>query len=270
MESHSQKAWVGKVYACHQLSQQASGEYLLFLDADVRLEPNTIELSLELLDKKRVGLLSGFPKFPVDGFLASLLVPMQHVLIYLHLPLYLANYTTYAAASAAHGSFMFFDSKIYRSFGGHQAVKSSLVEDVHLTRAVKQSGERTCLANMTSHATCYMYHSNREVWNGFSKNAFPGIGRSFLLAVIVISFYSLAFVLPLLLLWFAFTLHWLWALPLVISLMIRLLIDWLSNQKIWIGLFMPFSALSFIIILIRSMYLSLNKSGFTWKGRTYS
>ncbi|MDQ0205754.1 glycosyltransferase family 2 protein [Alkalicoccobacillus murimartini] len=264
------KDWVGKVFACHQLSKQANGEYLLFLDADVRLQPNTIDVALGLLHKQQAGLLSGFPRFPVKGLLASLLVPMQHVLIYLHLPLYLANYTRLPAASAAHGSFMLFDAEIYRSFGGHQAVKHSLVEDVHLTRAVKRSGARACLANITDFVSCFMYQSNQDVWRGFSKNAFPGIGRSYVLAAFVIVFYSLVFVLPLPFIWFAFSLHWLFALPLVLSVSIRLMIDRMSNQKKWIGFLMPFSALAFICILIRSMYLAITKTGFTWKGRSYS
>lgn len=262
--------WVGKVHACHQLSQQATGAYLLFLDADVRLAPNTIEQAVSLMKSQGSGLLTGFPKFPVTGLLAKLLVPMQHVLIYLHLPLYLANRTSYVAASAAHGSFMLFETMTYRSIGGHTSVKQSLVEDVHLARAIKKSGAKACLANVTDHVTCYMYHQNRDVWQGFSKNAFPGIGRSYLLAICIICLYSALFIFPLFLAGFAFTSAWYYALPLLISLGIRLLIDQLANQRNWIWLLMPFSALAFILILIRSMALAWSKSGFTWKGRTYS
>lgn len=262
--------WVGKVHACHQLSLQANGAYLLFLDADVRLAPTTIEQAIALIKSQEAGLLTGFPRFPVSGLLAKLLVPMQHVLIYLHLPLYLANRTTHVTASAAHGSFMLFESMTYRSIGGHQSVKDSLVEDVHLARAIKKSGARACLANVTEHVTCYMYHQNRDVWQGFSKNAFPGIGRSYLLAVSIICLYSVLFVFPLFLAGFAFTIAWYYALPLLISLGIRLVIDQLANQKNWIWLLMPFSALAFILILMKSMALAWSKSGFTWKGRTYS
>lgn len=262
--------WVGKVHACHQLSQQANGAYLLFLDADVRLARNTVEQAIALMKHQEAGLLTGFPKFPVNGLLAKLLVPMQHVLIYLHLPLYLANSTSFVTASAAHGSFMFFETMTYRSIGGHQSVKNSLVEDVHLARAIKKSGAKACLANVTEHVTCYMYHQNRDVWQGFSKNAFPGIGRSYLLAICIICLYSALFIFPLFLAGFAFTFAWYYALPLLISLAIRLLIDQLASQRNWIWLLMPFSALAFILILMRSMALAWSKSGFTWKGRTYS
>lgn len=262
--------WVGKVHACHQLSQQANGTYLLFLDADVRLAPNTIEQAVALIKDEDAGLLTGFPKFPVTGLFAKLLVPMQHVLIYLHLPIYLANRTAHVTASAAHGSFMFFETMTYRSIGGHSSVKQSLVEDVHLARAIKKSGARVCLANVTQHVTCYMYHRNRDVWQGFSKNAFPGIGRSYLLAICIICLYSVLFVSPLVLAGFAFFTEWFYALPLLIGLGIRFVIDQLANQRNWICLLMPFSALAFILILIRSMALAWSKSGFTWKGRTYS
>ncbi len=35
--------WLGKNWACHQLSKTAKGEIILFIDADVSLEPHTVE-----------------------------------------------------------------------------------------------------------------------------------------------------------------------------------------------------------------------------------
>ncbi|TSB46586.1 glycosyltransferase [Alkalicoccobacillus porphyridii] len=263
-------SWVGKNFACHQLSQHAKGTYLLFLDADVRLASTAIDVSLHTLQHRTAGLLSGFPKFPVKGLLAMLAVPMQHVFIYLHLPLMLANNSKLPQASAAHGSFMFFNSAIYHAIGGHQAVKSSLVEDVHLARLVKQKGFSTCLANVTNYVSCNMYQSNKDVWAGFSKNAFPGIGKSWLLAAFVIFFYSFIFVLPVGLLWFAFSSHWLYSIPFALSVITKGAIDYLAAQKAWIAILMPLSALVIIAILLRSMSLTVLKSGYSWKGRTYS
>ncbi|MGJ9382455.1 glycosyltransferase [Salipaludibacillus sp. CF4.18] len=96
------KKWVGKVHACHQLSEAATGDYLLFLDADVRVHPETIQRSL-MAFKKDTGLVTGFPNYPLKSILGHLLVPMQHFVVFLHLPILLANKTTWPAATAAHG-----------------------------------------------------------------------------------------------------------------------------------------------------------------------
>lgn len=262
--------WGGKNYACEQLSKQASGAYYLFLDADVRLHSHAVEASLEQLQQRSASLLSGFPAFPVKGFLAPLVVPMQHVFIYLHLPLLLCNNSRMPQAAAAHGCFMLFEAKAYQFIGGHQAVKASLVEDVHLARLMKQKGYAICLANITHYVTCSMYQTTKEVWHGFSKNAFPGIGKSWLVASFVILFYSFVFILPVCLLWFAFAEHWLYAFPLLLSILTKWLIDRMARQKAWIALFIPFSAIATLAILIRSISLSVTKTGYTWKGRTYS
>jgi len=164
------KGWAGKVHACHQLSENASGDFLLFLDADARLKPDTLENFLPFFEKGKVQLVTGFPRFPVTSWLSKLLVPMQHFVIWLHLPLSLANYTSYKQATAAHGAFMFFERNAYLAVGGHRAVWDSIVEDVNLARVMKQHVFSVKLVNPTSYVTCHMYETNEEVWSGFLKN----------------------------------------------------------------------------------------------------
>jgi cellulose synthase/poly-beta-1,6-N-acetylglucosamine synthase-like glycosyltransferase len=54
--------WVGKNFACHSLSQKASGKYLLFLDADVRIGHNLMGYAVSFSKKHDLGLISIFPK----------------------------------------------------------------------------------------------------------------------------------------------------------------------------------------------------------------
>ena len=262
--------WVGKVHACHQLSQHAYGSFFLFIDADIRLNSDTIERCLHLMIEKRVGLLTGFPRFPTKTILSKILVPMQHVVVLLHLPLFVANHFSNPAFTAAHGSFMFFSKKAYEDSGGHQAVKNSLVEDVHLTRLVKKSGHKVCLANITRAVTCFMYETNQEVWNGFSKNIFPGLGRSVSLVLLITLFYISVFLVPCFLLFYGLiTGTILYCLPLILTFLIRLVIDQFTKQERWTWLLMPISCLMLIVIMYYSMYLGLRKKGFEWKGRRY-
>ncbi|WEG18173.1 glycosyltransferase [Alkalihalophilus pseudofirmus] len=263
--------WVGKVHACYQLGAKARGEFLVFIDADIRIKPNTLHKALQLLEKHKAGLLTGFPFFPTTSFLSKLLVPMQHMIVLMHLPLFMANYTMKPAFTAAHGAFMFFSRAAYEKAGGHQTVQNSLVEDVHLTRAVKKSGSKAIIANVTTDVTCHMYDSNKEVWEGFSKNIFPGIGRSVILAVFLSIFYFMLFIVPLpLALYGLFTLQFYYLLPLTLTWMIKFFIDRSMNQEKWLWLFMPLSAVSLLLVLYRSMFLSFNGKGFVWKGRRYS
>ncbi|MBG9785785.1 glycosyltransferase [Shouchella lehensis] len=263
--------WVGKVHACHQLSCHANGHYFFFLDADIMIQPHTIEALLQQARPKQLGLVSGFPKFPVKGtaWLCQLLVPMQHVIIYLHLPLFLANYTRMPMASAAHGSFLFFSRACYEAIGGHKEIYHSLIEDIQLMRNCKEAGFPTRLVNNTGVASCVMYETNSEVWEGFSKNSFPGIGRSYILGYCLLLFYLIAFVTPFFLaLYGLLTLQFQFIFPYVLTVLIMIWINAQAKQRLVISLLVPFSALSLMSLLFYSMIRS-KRAGYTWKGRVY-
>ncbi|PAQ14679.1 glycosyl transferase family 2 [Bacillaceae bacterium SAOS 7] len=263
--------WVGKVYACHQLQQQAKGDYFLFIDADVRLKPSIIKRSLTLLQQKNAKLLTGFSAFEVPSFLNKLLVPMQHFVVLFHLPIVLANYTNLSATTAAHGAFMLFERTTYQKIGGHQAVRASLVEDVHFARQLKKQGERVLLANITEQVICRMYETNREAWEGFLKNIYIGLGRSPLLVFCLTLFYSVFYIIPLI--WLIYGLvsgQWLYCIPYLLTVLQRFYVDKLTNQRKFIAWLMPLSALAFIAIMHASMCKSWLKQSYQWKGRQYS
>ncbi|SER45206.1 glycosyltransferase [Salisediminibacterium halotolerans] len=261
--------WVGKVHACKQLSEHAKGEFFLFLDADVRFTPDLIEQALSHM-KKTAGLISGFPHYPLKGTLAHFIVPLQHMIIFMHLPMPFANWTKWPAASASHGAFMMFRAEAYRAAGGHEAVKNSLVEDVHLTRNIKKAGWYTRLTNPTKTVDCYMYDNDRDVWNGFSKNSFPGIGRRMTLGAALVIFYFLFFVFPLLLLPVSLVSgQMIYAAPFVLSVLMKFSVDLVTGQKKWLALFTPVSFALLIALLFYSAYLDRSKRGFSWKGRSY-
>lgn len=262
--------WTGKNFACHQLAEKAETDYLCFIDADVRLAPEAIAVFQETARSRRAKMLTGFPKFPVSGILASLLVPMQHFVIALHLPLLPANYTTRPIFTAAHGAFIFAERAAYQQIGGHASVKGAIVDDVALARQFKSHGHRSPLMNITEYVTCYMYETSRDVWEGFGKNIFPGIGRSYFLAALLTIFYTIFFILPLpLFIYGAVTSSWIFCLPFLFIIFIKWYVDIRFRQKKWLCLFMPFSAISLIAVLFYSIYLTVRQKGYTWKGRTY-
>jgi glycosyltransferase involved in cell wall biosynthesis len=262
--------WVGKVHACHQLSKRASGDYYLFIDADVALKQDTIEQALALARKKKAKLVTGFPRFPVKKRIESLLVPLQHVVVFSYLPIIIANGGKYPAATAAHGAFMFFKKEAYESIGGHEAVKSSLVEDVHIARALKEKGEKVILANVTSHVNCYMYEKDDEVWNGFAKNVYTGLGRSINRLVILMVFFTVYYILPVpLFLYGVASGHLLFLLPLLLLFLQRLLIDLAAKQKWYLFIAMPVAAIALLFLMNHSMKQSIQHKGYQWKGRHY-
>ncbi|MCM3213083.1 glycosyltransferase family 2 protein [Niallia taxi] len=263
--------WAGKVHACHQLQKEANGEYILFIDADVRLKSEVIEKTLTLLKKEKVKLITGFPSFEVPGILSKILIPMMHFVVLFHLPLHLANKSKMPAATAANGVFMFFERNAYQKIGGHRTVQTSIVEDVHLAKQMKISGCRVCLANISTDVSCRMYEQNSEVWEGFIKNIFSGLGRSVPLVLLLSVFYGFFYVLPgILMVYGLWVFRPLFVLPYILIVLQRLAVDWKASQRLSLAFFMPLSAATLVIIMNASMWRWIRKKPYSWKGRQYS
>ncbi|SIS38262.1 glycosyltransferase [Salimicrobium flavidum] len=261
-----QEGWNGKVYACHQLSSYAKGEHLFFVDADVRVSSRSVEKFLSLQQRKQASFISGFPSFRNSCLLGHLLVPMQHFVINLHLPLFMANKTNIPMFTAAFGGCLFIDRKAYDEIGGHTRVHDSLVEDVHLAKEMKHNRKRSLLANVTSDICCRMYETNREVWNGFKKNIFPGLGRSISLAVSVIILYTTLFLVPFVM---AFITGGMWWFICATLIGLKLFIDLRTRHPWWVSFFLPLSVLSMLSVLISSILVDRQSKKYKWKGRSY-
>lgn len=263
--------WVGKVHACHQLQKHASGEYLIFIDADIRFVPNAFAQSLALMQQRNAKLLSGFPAFDVPPFLSKLLVPMQHFVVLFHLPLAIANRTNVASTTAANGMWMMFERQAYDHIGGHAAVATSLVEDVHIARLMKASGSKMLLANITHSVRCRMYDTNHDVWEGFLKNSYAGIGRSPFMAAMLSLFYLTFYVAPLFLLIYGiFSANPLYFVPYVVTVLQQLYAMLLTCQRWQLAFLMPAQAAAMIAVLLHSMWKAWRKKPYSWKGRQYS
>ena len=70
------EGWAGKCFACHQLSKNANGEWLLFVDADTISKPHLIRGTLDIAVNNRISMLSGFPQQQVSGLTQKIVIPI--------------------------------------------------------------------------------------------------------------------------------------------------------------------------------------------------
>jgi chlorobactene glucosyltransferase len=271
--------WLGKANACHRLYQAMRGrsdpDYLLFTDADVRHEPAALGMAVAAAGDTGAGLLSVFPRQRTLTWAERLAVPvMQHWAVYDILPLPPAfSARTGPAFAAANGQFMLFTREAYAACGGHAAVRSEILEDVALARAVKRSGHRAILADAGPLVSTRMYTGPAEVWQGYSKNtyAFFGYSPGFLaLGTVVLA--ALYVVPPVIALYALATTQVsleLFYLPLaqyVVAVLARLLLSVRFAYRALDALLHPVAILFMIAICLNSMRWSLAGKG-AWKGR---
>ncbi|NIK11395.1 glycosyltransferase [Alkalibacillus almallahensis] len=260
--------WKGKVFACHQLSEQAQGDWLLYLDADVRLDQEAIAALEPHLAKQKRGMISGFPKQIVKTQLERLLVTMMQFVILCHLPVRQIKQSSDARFAAAHGGFVAINRKTYDQIGGHEAIKDAMVDDMALMKRVKDAEAPAQLLKIDDYVWMRMYHDASDVWQGYMKNIFTGLNRNYLLMFALICLYTMLYLIPVVTLWIS-GLHLLSLISLVLAAITKGLIDVWSGVKPWHGLLISVSAALLIMLLVQSAWKSVRKHGYVWKGRRY-
>lgn len=172
------KGWNGKQHACWVLSQEASQPVLVFLDADVRIEPELLASMGAFLESSRSGLVSGFPRLVTETWLETLLLPLIHFVLLGYLPMGWMRKLrggTRPSFAAGCGQFLMVNRDAYFAAGGHSAIRETMHDGLLLPRLFRSKGLRTDLADITDLAHVRMYDSASTVWQGLAKNATEGI-----------------------------------------------------------------------------------------------
>jgi glycosyltransferase involved in cell wall biosynthesis len=168
--------WNGKQRACWLLAQEAAAPLLLFLDADVRLEPDALVRCIAEMQMRKVALLSGFPRQIMVGWAERLLLPLIQFVLLGFLPMGRMRKTTKVGYAAGCGQFFLADSDAYFRSGGHAAIRETRHDGLKLPQEFRRHGFCTDLVDLTSLAEVRMYDSARAVWMGLAKNATEGLG----------------------------------------------------------------------------------------------
>ncbi|MCS7209214.1 MAG: glycosyltransferase [Fimbriimonadales bacterium] len=188
--------WVGKSWACYQLAARAQGEWLLFLDADLRCEAGFVDALRGYLSCTDAHLVSAIPAFAPASLPVALLKLMVPFAVFTLLPLPLAERHPNPAFAFANGQVIAFHRTDYARWLPHFFVRGTVLEDVALAALVKRHGGVVRLLDARACLTVSMYPTLREAMNGFAKNA-VAICRTVPMAVFVGLMLILAYLSPL-------------------------------------------------------------------------
>ena len=258
--------WTGKNWACHQLSKVASGEILVFIDADTVHSPIAVDRTLGWMQKYNLGMLSTFPQQKTMSFIEKLIVPIIDLFVYGMLPLWATYYIKSSAFAAANGQWIAFRKDAYHKIGGHDSVKGEIVEDVKLNRLAKQHSIKTLTTAGTNTIFCRMYHSPLEVWHGFSKNFYGLTGNSTFVLLIFELILLFCCVLPFIFIVTNYN-SMIILIIVLLNLVIRGIMSIQYKHPFLVGVFLhPVSILLASIIGLNSFY-QYHWGNFHWKDR---
>ena len=163
------EGWIGKSWACWNGANAASGGWLLFLDADVRLHSSTIQTTIDWAVREGADLATIAPRIEMVGFWERVVLPfyVQMVLTYLRAP---RMNRDRSRAAMANGQYWLTPRATYLALGGHAAVRSIVLEDVAIAKRYRAAGRRLRIAWTPQLAVTRMYRDRAEMFEGLLKN----------------------------------------------------------------------------------------------------
>ena len=257
--------WLGKNYACYQLAQQATGAYLLFLDADEKVEKGLINSSVHRVQSRNLSLLSLFTNQEMQTTGEKMVVPLMHFILLNLLPLRLVYLIKSASVSAASGQFMLFEAHSYQEYQWHQLARNKVVEDVEIMKLVKATGMNGEALLANGMISCRMYKSYNEAINGFGKNFLAAFNYN----IIGFMIYLLLTIGGPMFIFMTANLNLIFIMIGLIALS-RIMISLSAGQNSWINVLLhPIQMMSLLHIGITSIQKHLTNTT-VWKGRKIS
>ena len=134
--------WGGKSFALHSGLLHARGDWLLFVDADVVLEPDVLSSTIGWATKREFDLISILPTFVSGTFAEGFLQPLAGAATSAMFVIALTNSNEWPKTAFANGQYLCVRRDAYEAVGGHEAIRGTLSEDVAIARKLKIAGYR--------------------------------------------------------------------------------------------------------------------------------
>lgn len=187
--------WIGKNWACHQGAAQANGEFLLFIDADVRLKLNAISAVIQTALDQQLDFLTCVPTIVCGSLIEWLVQPLMFINLIVTFNADVVKdpktKTTYAL-----GPFLLFRASTYYSVGGHKGVADCVAEDVAFARKIKHHGFKSLQFLGANLASLRMYRTWPALWEGWTKVLYVGSQRSVPLMLFLVMVMLLIYTIP--------------------------------------------------------------------------
>ena len=261
--------WLGKNHALWMGAEKATGEFLLFTDADVVMEPSTLRRAVGAMVADGLDHLTASPTIDRPTVLFEMFIGT----FALFFALFVKPWKVKDPKSSAHigiGAFNLVRASAYRAAGGHRAIAMRPDDDLKLGKLLKKNGFRPEFIFAQGLMRVEWYSSVRELIQGLMKNAFSGVDYRVWVVALSTVFQLLFLVWPFLAVFLTSgPTRWLN----LGSALVLVGLCWinapLAGVRRWHGIGFPLATLLFLYILWRATILTLWNGGIVWRGTRY-
>jgi glycosyltransferase involved in cell wall biosynthesis len=261
--------WLGKNHALYCGAQQATGELILFTDADIVMTPDTLRRAVTFLTTEKLDHLAIFPELHLPTPLLKMVILAFAVFFSLHARPWKAK-DPQSEAHIGVGAFNLIRREAYWAVGGHAPIALRPDDDMKLGKLLKKNGYRQDVVFGKELVSVEWYASFHELTVGLEKNSFAGVEYRLSMVVLSVIIQLLISIWPFIAL--GVTRGTLW----LANLGIVLVVLWVSGSAArqhkfpwWCSLGFPISTLLFMYIFVRATYLTLHQNGIYWRGTFY-
>jgi cellulose synthase/poly-beta-1,6-N-acetylglucosamine synthase-like glycosyltransferase len=271
------EGWMGKCHALHHAVAHAptKSDIYLFTDGDVIHAPDTISRAVNHLVSENGDLLAIFPRLLCVGFWENAVLPMLTHLGLLSLnPRHVSDPSRKEFAGV--GAFCLIRRRMYETWGGHEAIRGEVLDDMAIGLKTKRAGGRIVIAKDPEAIRLRMYSDLSSIIRGFEKNMHQSIDRGLVGAVVSGLFFPVSHVLPLVIAALALVLGvggwWLPALALALFLatgwkLVARIGPIYTIRPLVVVLSYPLGTLLAMYIMLRSAWHAEVRGEIHWRGR---
>ena len=261
--------WLGKTHAMWTAANLATGDWLLFTDADVLFKPDSVRRALAYAEAERADHVVLFPRMIMRRPGEYMMIAFfQTMFMFGHRPWKVADTSTDDHMGV--GAFNLVRRSVYDAVGTYQALRMEVLDDMKLGKVVKNGGFAQRNVFGGDLISIRWAHGALGVVNNLTKNFFAVLSFQWWRALL--SAFGLAFLNfgPFLGIWMAHG----WArVPYAVALgsmfLIYLGMSWRSAVPVYYFLLHPVSTALFIYTLMRSTCMTLWNDGIVWRGTKY-
>jgi glycosyltransferase involved in cell wall biosynthesis len=264
------QGWLGKPHAMWRAALQASGDWLLFTDADVFFKPDSIRRALVYAEKESADHVVLFPTMVMKHAGERMMVAFfQTLFVFGHRPWKVADPKTRDHMGV--GAFNMVRRPVYEAIGTYKALRMEVLDDMKLGKVIKNGGYAQRNVFGKNLISIRWAKGTLGVVRNLSKNFFAVLFFQWPRALA--SAFGVAFLnlLPFLGIFLAHG----WArLPYAVALASMFAIyvgmSWKSPIPPYYFVLHPISTVLFVYTILLSMWLALSSGGITWRGTFYS
>lgn len=263
------EGWLGKPHALQLGGEAASGEWIVFTDADVRFAPDVLRRAVALAESDRDDHLSLFAKLETVGFWERVII------IYFALGFLfgIEPWRTSDAKSSRYtgiGAFQMIRREVYEHIGRHTKLAMEVIEDMKLGKLVKMAGFRSQVAFVRDEVVVRWHAGLGNIVRGTTKNFFAAAGFRLSLACFHIFGILLMSVLPWVAIFFVGGVGRMFAGACIVCTLVMEAGAAKKLDSSWIyGFTHPIGALIYTWMLVRSTIFTLWQGGIVWRGTFY-